>query len=220
MHWALLLGVSFAPAVLWVWYFQRQDSRDREPARLLAKAFVFGMFAVPPAAGVEYLFQGQLLASAQPLIRFLALFVAVGCVEELAKFAAFGLAVRRSGAFNEPLDGIVYAVTAALGFAAVENLLYTAAFGLQIAPARAVIASLAHASFSGIVGYAAGLAAFCARPWTAALAGLAAAAALHALYNFLIIDGTFPAWLALPLIYGVYRFLGAKIRQLRTLAPL
>lgn len=220
MQWVILLIVSLVPGVAWVWYFNRQDYHDREPFRLLARAFVVGMLSVIPAALLEIAFRMPLISAGSSLMRFVTLVLFVGFVEEFAKFAAFYLAVYRAEEYNEPLDGIIYAVTAALGFATVENLLYTVSFGLSVAPARALIASMAHASFSGLTGYYVGLVTFRAQPWTVGLYGLGVASVLHGLYNFLIVDGTFPAWLAIPMIYGVYRFLTGKIRETRALSPL
>lgn len=219
MRWTVLIVISLLPAVAWVWFFNRQDSEDREPLRLLIKAFVFGMISVVPAALLETPFRGVLQGSVHPLNRLLSLVLFVGFVEELVKFLAFYVAVYNQDEFNEPLDGIVYAVTAALGFAAVENLLYTSSFGLAVVPARAIIASLAHASFSGIVGFYAAMVKFRGKPWIVGLSGLAIAAFLHGLYNFVIIDGTLPAGLAIPMVYVIYRFLASKIREARALSP-
>lgn len=215
----LLLIVSLIPGVLWVWFFNRQDSNDREPLSLLIRTFLFGMLSVGPAALFEAPFRALLVEPAHPLVRLLALVVFVGLVEEFMKFLAFYLAVYHLEAFNEPMDGIIYAVTAALGFATVENLLYTASFGLAVIPARAVVASLAHASFSGLAGFYVALVKFRGAPWTTGLMGLMLAAVLHGVYNFILIDGSFPPILAIPMVYVIYRFLAKKIREAHSLSP-
>lgn len=220
MEWLVLLVVSLIPGAYWVWFFNRQDSADKEPLRLLIRAFFLGMLAVGVAAVNEIALSPVLASATSPAARLVALIVVVGLVEESAKFAAFFLAVHREPAYNEPIDGIIYAVTAALGFATLENLIYTASFGLSVAFVRALVASLAHASFSGIVGYCVSMVRFHGRPNGFAVGGLVLASVLHGLYNFFIVDASLPAWLILPLVYGVYRFLTGRMRQARARSPL
>lgn len=219
LRWLLLLIFSLVPGIAWVWFFNRQDSADREPLRLLVKVFIFGMVSVVPAALLEIPFRNYLTASIHPMARLISLIVFVGLVEEFMKFLAFYVAVYNVDDFNEPLDGVIYAVTAALGFATIENVLYSASFGLGVIPARAVVASLAHASFSGLVGFYVAMVKFRRQPWTVGLGGLVLAAVLHGLYNFVIVDGTVSAALAIPMVYLVYRFLSKKIREARALSP-
>ena len=76
-------------------------------------------------------------------------------IEESCKFAAAHTPVHEP-AFDEPMDGLVYAVTAALGFALVENMTYTLGFGAQAAAWHALLATLGHALFSAPQGYALG----------------------------------------------------------------
>lgn len=76
-------------------------------------------------------------------------------VEEVTKFLAASTAVTER-AFDEPMDGLVYAVTAALGFALLENITYTLGFGTPAATWHALLTTLAHALFSAPQGYALG----------------------------------------------------------------
>ena len=62
--------------------------------------------------------------------------------------------------FNEPIDGIVYGITASLGFATLENLYYVYLLAdyfevtsMQLATVRAFSAVPAHASFGIVMGY-------------------------------------------------------------------
>lgn len=220
VHSLVLVAVALIPGMFWVWFFNRQDSEDREPLGLLLRCFLYGMIAVGAAALAEIAFSPVMEAATHPVNHLIALIVGVGLVEESAKFAAFHLAVHREPAYNEPVDGIIYAVTAALGFSTLENLIYTASFGLSVAPLRAMVASVAHAAFSGIVGYYAAMVKFRDRPRRTAWAGLGLASVLHGFYNFFIVDASIPAWLVVPLVYGVYRFLIVRIQKARALSSL
>lgn len=215
----LLLILSFVPGILWVWFFNRQDSSEREPVSLLARAFVLGMLSIVPAALVELPFRELLLHPPNTLARLILMILFVGFVEEFAKFAAFYLAVYRSEHFNEPVDGVIYAVTAGLGFAAVENMLYALSFGIEVAPVRAVVTSLAHASFSGLVGYYVAQVKLQGESWTFGLYGLVIATVLHGFYNWVIADQLFSPALAIPMVYIIYRFLAHKIRLAKTQSP-
>ncbi len=220
MNWVFLVLVSLLPAVLWVWFFYRQDRFEKEPLGMLVRAFGAGMLAVIPAALYEYPFRGLLLTGENPWLRAAVALLVVGLGEEAAKLGATYVTTYRSRAFNEVMDGVIYGITAALGFAAVENLLYTASFGLKVVPARAILASLAHASFSGLAGYYLGLA-HCqpqGAPNRVAI-GLAAAAVLHAVYDLVVTAPGVGPVLVLAMVYALYRFLRQRIQQAQALSP-
>jgi RsiW-degrading membrane proteinase PrsW (M82 family) len=90
-------------------------------------------------------------------------------IEEFVKFYCVMLIAIRSPEFDEPVDGMVYMISAALGFAAIENILFLFkvipdgnlfdATGRQLLVAfqtialRSFGATLLHALSSAIVGY-------------------------------------------------------------------
>lgn len=218
MNWLLLLTASLVPGVLWVWFFYRQDSREKEPIGLLILTFGLGIVAILPAAWLEMPFRDVLISPGNSLIRLVVMIVSVGLIEEASKLAAVYPAYR-SPEWNEPLDGIIYGSTAGLGFAAAENLLYALTFGFGVLPLRAVIASLAHASFSGLAGFYLAQVKMQGESRWVAVYGLLVAAALHGFYNFVVIDDAIPPALAIPLVYLVYRHLSTKIRAARANSP-
>ena len=93
----------------------------------------------------------------------LAAVFGVGLVEEFFSYWAVRRVAYDHPEFNEPVDGIIYAVSCGLGFAAFENMLYASTLGLGVGMVRAVLTSLVHASFSGIVGFGMGVAKFAPR---------------------------------------------------------
>ena len=82
----------------------------------------------------------------------------VGAVEEGAKLAATWALARRRPEFDEPVDGIVYACAASLGFAAVENVKYFALGRMSgaVIALRTFETVPAHMFFGSIWGYAMG----------------------------------------------------------------
>ncbi|NMB46312.1 MAG: PrsW family intramembrane metalloprotease [Firmicutes bacterium] len=202
MQLLLLITVSLLPSIGWAWFFREQDIYEKEPPRALLLTFFAGMLAVGPAILLEEPFRVT-METGTMVSQVLIAFLVVGLGEESFKLLAVYLAAYRRVEFNEVIDGMVYAITGALGFAAVENLLYTLAFGIQIAPARALFSSLAHGAFSGLGGYHLGLARFASKGSTRdVISGLALAAFLHGLYNTLIM-------LKLVSPMGIVLFMGA-----------
>jgi hypothetical protein len=114
-------------------------------------------------------------------------FLLIGPLEELSKLAAVWLAVYRRPDFREPLDGIIYSSTAAIGFASVENIVYLGYLGPGILISRALFATPAHVMFSSMWGYSLGVARFRREGELLTVAkGLLVSALLHGTYNFLV----------------------------------
>ncbi|MCK6461685.1 MAG: PrsW family glutamic-type intramembrane protease [Planctomycetes bacterium] len=178
--WRALLLAS-APTLLFLYLFWRRDAR-REPKALVLKLFALGAVAAAPAYFIEAWLPG-------PTTRLYDNFIRVGLVEELMKLLPFLVFIYRHREFDEPMDGIVYAVAVALGFATVENALYATAYGGDILVYRAFTSTLAHVAFTGLWGYAFGLRARRVR-------GFAAGVALHGAYDLLLSPGA-PHLLAL-----------------------
>jgi hypothetical protein len=107
-------------------------------------------------------------------------------VEEGLKFCVVFFFVYKSVEFDEPMDGIVYAAAAGLGFATVENIFYVIEGGLPVAILRGFFSVPGHVIFSCIWGFALGIAKF--RPEAERgriiFLGLAGAMIMHGLFNF------------------------------------
>jgi RsiW-degrading membrane proteinase PrsW (M82 family) len=122
------------------------------------------------------------------MAHILGAILVVGFTQEFLKFAAVRFSVFGSNEFDEPVDGIVYATAAGLGYAALLNINFVTESGgvdLAVGVIRITVTSLAHASFAGVVGYFLGQAKFTERPawWTAA--GVALAAVLNGMFFYL-----------------------------------
>ena len=128
-------------------------------------------------------------------------------MREASKVAAMWPAFR-SKHFDEPIDGLVYASSAALGFACIEN-----ALTLRDNPvgwiwiARTAVALPAHVFFACLWGYALGRVKTIKRPGPLFPAAWLVATAAHGLYAHLVygrgpgaLVGTLPLLLAMAFI--------------------
>ena len=192
--WAFLGG--FLPALLWLWFWLKEDAKRPEPKRLIFAAFVAGILAVPAALFFEKAFQGLL----QHGIFLVILWAAT---EELLKYAgAYFVAFRKwcvdkTTCVDEPIDPAIYLITAALGFSALENTLFLinpllygeVLTGFVAGNLRFVGATLLHVVASAAIGIAMGLSfyksAFVKKVYL--WMGICTAVILHALFNLSII---------------------------------
>ena len=198
----LLLPIA-VPIAFWSAYHYYKDRHLPEPAANLVACFLLGI----AAAGISrLLYEGLGVAglrydasalAGQPWALFAYAVLAIGPIEELAKLLPFLLVVLRFRAFDEPLDGIIYASFIALGYAAVENVLYLPYLTAGEAIARGFASPLVHAMFASIWGYYLGRNHLRKGYWfSTTLLSVAVAAALHGIYDFLVLSE--PAY-ALPL---------------------
>ncbi|MDW8302755.1 MAG: PrsW family glutamic-type intramembrane protease, partial [Bacteroidia bacterium] len=119
---------------------------------------------------------------------FLHAFVEIALVEELSKYVMLRGYSYRLKAFNEPFDGIVYSMMVSMGFAGIENILYSME-GIHVTIVRAFTAVPAHATFAVAMGYYVGLAKF--NPGKSAfyqLIGVALAVIFHGFYDFFLLS--------------------------------
>jgi RsiW-degrading membrane proteinase PrsW (M82 family) len=138
------------------------DRFDREPLYLLGKVFLFGALSVIPIFFVEKLLMSLNIFGGLPGAAFTA-FIVAGLTEEFFKRAVVLKVVYRHPAFDEKLDGIIYAVFAALGFAMVENVMYVAvSFSANeyVGIARGLFSVPTHALLAVTMGYYLSLAKF------------------------------------------------------------
>lgn len=170
MNVALIVW-TFVPSLLWLQWLLKRDEHEPEPLQLIALAFGLGMLIVLPAGIVndtilsfpifENLFQGQEPGtetwSVGLFSRFAASFGVVAPTEELLKFSIVYYFFFRHKEFDEPIDGIVYAGSVALGFATAENILYVQRFGGEVLLVRGLLTVPAHFLFAASYGYAMGI---------------------------------------------------------------
>jgi RsiW-degrading membrane proteinase PrsW (M82 family) len=195
---ALATGASLAlPSLLVYLLFPLVIDRfDPEPWWCLAMAFLWGAVAATGLssaleAGVEAALRSGVGAERADLVTRVA---AAPLVEELAKGAVvLGMFRFLRREFDGIVDGIIYAIFCALGFAAVENVFYYANAALrgdatlrELVLLRGVLAPWGHPLYASMVGIGVGIARESTRRSVriaAPIAGLFVGAALHAIWN-------------------------------------
>lgn len=195
MQQLLILSPIAAPVLFWAVYHYHKDRHLPEPLGNLLLAFVLGMLGVGvsmalyQALGLIGLrFDAGALADDSPLGLLAYAVLVIGPIEEGAKLLPFLVVVLRFRDFDEPLDGIIYASFIGLGYAAVENWQYLDYLTPTEAFARGFASPVVHILFASIWGHWIARAHLNGDPVaSAAIAGLALAAALHGLYDFIVI---------------------------------
>jgi RsiW-degrading membrane proteinase PrsW (M82 family) len=197
---ALLLAIL--PPLLIAYYIYQKDKYDREPKRLIIKSFIFGCIGIIPALFLELIFNQNLFPNL-----FLYVFFGIALIEEGVKYFFLKKFMFNHEEFNEPMDGIVYAVMISLGFATVENIAYVfnnEGQEMNVALMRMFTAIPLHAVCGIILGYFVGLAKFSDNKKILLYKGLFLATLTHALYNYFIFLGQGFILSIIALVVAVY----------------
>lgn len=189
--------VAFLPLFLYLTPFMLVDRYDPEPFWLIALAFSWGaLVSVAFSFFANTIFGiGAFAVGGEALGDLLTAVVSAPIFEELSKgLGLVILLVAFRKYFDDILDGIVFGGVIALGFAAVENILYygralnaggfVALFLIFIL--RGVLSPFAHASFTAMTGIGCGIARETHSTVAKLLfpiAGYIVAVLLHALWN-------------------------------------
>ena len=218
----IILLFSLIPSFFWLLLTRYVDKKNPEPKKQIVKFFIFGALIVLPAFVVIQSAKSLLItAGFPPIIEILILsFLIDGLIEELAKFLVIKNCVCHCKFFDEPLDGLIYGVTVAVGFAFVENFLYLLTANPELILVRFATPTLMHALSGGIIGYHVALAKFRkvskAKRFFYIFLGIILAAAFHGLYNAVIRYNIF--YFAIPiafLVIAVYFYLLAGLKKVQ-----
>ncbi|MCP4445136.1 MAG: PrsW family intramembrane metalloprotease [Myxococcales bacterium] len=229
------------PALLWLGYFHSQDRHEPEPKHYVLGAFVLGAFVAGPAA--SFLID---LASGAPMVglrlhtlsldRWVYALAIVGIAQEGSKYVAIRYTLYLSPEFDEPLDGIIYMSATGIGFASYLSYRSLVADGgeiyLSAGAAQAVVTTLAHASFAGILGFAMGHAKFAGHGHlsraTRLAVGLIAAAVCSGCFRVIMdalsVDGLASSpWRRVAFSFGfaagIFLLTSVLIRRLLAISP-
>lgn len=164
----LLVFLGFLPSLIWLNFYFREDCHP-EPKSLLTKVFLMGIIVSPLAILLQLAMvkcgEIESLTKFCLPIGFLLpnspeFFLWAAFVEELIKFYALKLMVLNNPEFDEPIDAMIYMMTASLGFAAIENTLIvfqTTPDGIAVTINTLILrfigATLLHALAGGLLGY-------------------------------------------------------------------
>lgn len=188
------------PASLWLWFWLREDKLAPEPRGLIFATFCAGMVATLVALVAETALQEFIPEPTREggtvLYQLLSLYL-WAAVEEIAKFTAAYFVVLRRKENDEPIDNMIYLITAALGFAALENAFFLLdpikggdfVQSLITSDLRFIGSTLLHTVTSATIGICMAFA-FCRLPGFKRLyilMGILLAIILHTFFNFFII---------------------------------
>ncbi len=225
---AYAVCAGILPPLIWLYFLLREDRRCPEPRALIFLAFVAGMIAVPLVIPFES-YAASHLADGVPVI------VAWAIVEETFKYGIAAVLILWRRAIDESLDLVIYMITVALGFAALENTFFLITpfahgdlmGGLVTDNLRFVGSTLLHVIASSAIGFTLAFT-YKLSPVVRALAaasGLILAIALHSVFNFFIItqngSQTFVAfifvWIGVVAFFALFEIL--KYFRYRNLPP-
>ena len=211
---ALLFLIAIAPGLLICWYIYQMDKYEREEPFPLFVCFWLGALATLGVVELEtWAAFSPWLQGGGILHTFFSSFIVVALTEELIKYLCLVVYPYRSRFFNEPMDGIVYAVMVGMGFATLENIMYALQYGLETIVLRAFTAVPAHAAFAVIMGYYFGKAKFEADKRLRRkrlLMALIAPLLIHGIYDFLILQEIYEGLIALALVVLVASIVFAR----------
>lgn len=215
---ALIGGII--PALFWLWFWLREDQKRPEPRGLIALTFLGGFIAVLLTLFVENSIDTSVYISnaiknlgivVEKIIKFFEknyildyvlfkssiIIILWSAIEEIFKYLASYFTSLRKHDMDEPIDAMVYLITTALGFAALENVLFLISEtgvleGIIAGNMRFMGATVLHTLTSGIIGLFIGLS-FYKSALTKKiylLIGLVLSIVLHSIFNLLIINSS------------------------------
>jgi len=189
-NFAIAFLAGLIPMIFWLWFWLHEDRKKPEPILLIIATFIAGMMVVPLALPLQKL--------AINLYKGADIILVWVIVEEVLKYTAALLIIFWNKAVDEPIDYIIYMITIALGFAALENALFMLnplAAGDYVTMAvtgsfRFLGATLLHVLASATIGVFLAFAFYRSATFKLVfgMIGLFMAILLHALFNFFIID--------------------------------
>lgn len=225
-QWLAAVVVAFLAAVvptfLYILLIRWLDRYEKEPAWLLAAAFLWGAM---PAVVISLIFELILglpwqLAGGSLLTGFVEASLIAPVVEEAVKaLALWGLLAMFRAEFDDVLDGVIYGALIGFGFAMTEHFFYLlGSFGeggfsslATTAVLRVGVFGFTHAIFTAITGAGFGYARNVPNRSTGRLiifVAWAGAVTFHAVHNFgAALVQAFPGALILSLVNNMAGFL-------------
>jgi len=177
------------PALFWLWFWQREDRSHPEPRGLILLSFLVGILAVFMVLPIEMWINNR-VTNITILIALWAF------VEEMGKYLAAKFAILRRKDVDEPNDPLMYLITVALGFSALENTLFLlgpltqgqTSLTIITGNMRFIGATLLHIASSATIGTALALSFYKNKIHKRLflIVGVILSVALHTIFNFLI----------------------------------
>lgn len=207
------------PPVLWLMFWLREDRKNPEPTWTIATTFIYGMISVViiyyPVAWFSEHFIGQRgVASILNNNFTLGVMIIVASVffEEITKYIVAKFSALEKKDNDEPIDSVIYMITAALGFSAMENIMFllrndtVGSFTRTIVMinSRFIGATLLHVASSAILGIFLAISFYKGKllKFVSLIAGIISAIILHSIFNFLIIKENNSVFFAFTFVWA------------------
>ncbi|HLZ16546.1 MAG TPA: YhfC family glutamic-type intramembrane protease [Cyclobacteriaceae bacterium] len=187
MNSLVLLALALSPGATIGLYIYFKDKYEREPIGLVVLSFFLGVIStlitLIISYPIDYIIPIQEKSLSEQAVHA---FLLVALIEEFSKFIFVRWVLYPNKNFNEPFDGIVYAVSVSLGFAGLENILYVmnSENGIATGIMRMFTAVPAHATFGVLMGYFMGIAKCEKGKSHYVWYGLGAATLFHGAYDY------------------------------------
>lgn len=209
-----VISAGIAPGFALLSYFYLKDEFEKEPIKDIFRLFLLGCILVFPIMFIQYILEVEQVASNN----FLKAFLSAGFLEEFFKWFILYYTAFKLVSFDEPYDGIVYAVSISLGFASVENILYLLAFGIEHALMRAFLPVSSHALFGVIMGYYLGKAKFAESSSKSKLImnSFLYPFLLHSLYDLILLTQKFWFQIIIPFMIYLWWLALRKVKKAKS----
>lgn len=219
-----ILVACFAPSLAWLGYFGLRKKIDPEPLHLMLLVFAGGILAGPLSLVLFKLIETVPFYSYMDIIddigetkKLAYCMGAIAPIEEISKFLVFWFFVQRKHIeFKHPVDGLIYAAAASLGFATIENWYFMVAVD-ETVWSRAITLPFNHVLFASFWGVALGINRCKGSSSRLVVVGLLLAIVFHGLYDYILFSDLVPNLSVTPLILVLWLWLTLATRDLLTL---
>lgn len=232
MIYSLYLLFGILPSLAWLLFYLRKDAHP-ESKTMILKIFFCGMIIALPTyyaqRGFFYLLE-KFYPGNSLFLLIISVFLGVAFLEEFFKYLIVRFTALRSSELDEPVDIMIYMIVAALGFAAVENILILLSMLLKgelilktaliVVGFRSLGATFLHALSSGTLGYFVALANLRLKEKKKILfSGFFVATILHGIFNLSIMEideGIFFSIAGLIIFSLAVAFAFEKLKKLKS----
>lgn len=236
LYWRLILEILLAFVIstgIWLITIREKDKIEKEPLWVLIKTmFKGGVISIILTSLIYFAaiyIYPNLFSLMKPgvggIFSKFGFAMFIGISEETAKALAAIWLLRKLKDFDEPVDGIIYGMAVALGFAAIENVQYMMNYTYKVIYVRHFLSVPLHITCGAIWGFGLAVNKF-KHKRSSNLVNLfpyiAASAFLHGVYDFLcFIKASFPYYMVFLVVLTIvaYRWGILKIRKLVAISP-
>jgi len=168
--WCTAVLLALLPALLWLYFWYQKSTTTLSVKKLVFRSFFFGAVGIIPLLGVKIMLQSspdlvfvwEFIQERSFFFSLLLLTIILAGLEEFLKhFSLFGLNQKGKATPEKITNGIIYFISAGIGFAFMENALYfrdtLIILGMhpvfwRIFLFRSFATMLGHALFSAVFG--------------------------------------------------------------------